>query len=224
MKKKLNLPNPLDNIEVLEDHILKEESNKIIKFKTTILDRRYYRNTDHYKIIDKALRSSVGKNWNEVREYLKSKIPQQYHYRIDDSVLYKNRNGQFIDEWGRIKKFLPTVKTSGPIYIEYYIENDIIKVYKPYVKFPTEKHYKVIKKKEKPVEKQYVFKFDYDIIDDWSNNLKTFIEILEANKKTYRIRRLDTVYGELKRNKTTGRWNRETRKELVITKIKTHYD
>lgn len=224
MKKKLNLSNALKNAESIEEPILREESKKAIKRKTYILEARYYKKVSHWKIIDQILRSSIGKSWNEARNILRTKIPQQYHYRIDDAVLYKNRNNNFVNSLGRPKELLNTIKTTGPIYTEYYVEDDIIKLYKPYIRFPRERKYKTIQKKVKPVDKKYITNFDYDIIDNGSNNLKDFLKILESNKKTYRVKKLDTVYGDLKYDHKTGRFDRKARKEFVITNIKTHYE
>lgn len=224
MKKKLNLSNALKNAESIEEPILREESKKEIKRKTYILESRYYKKVSHWKIIDQILRSSISKSWNEARNILRTKIPQQYHYRIDDAVLYKNRNNNFVNSLGHPKELLKSVKTTGTTYTEYYVEDDIIKLYKPYIRFPREKKYKTIQKKVKSVDKKYITNFDYDIIDNWSNNLKDFLKILESNKKTYRVRKLDTVYGNLKYNSKTGRFDREARKEFVITNIKTHYE
>ncbi len=226
MKHKLNLSNALQNAELIAEPILTKERKQAAKFKTYLLDARYYKKVDHYRVIDKQLRKSVGKSWNETRNHLRDLIPQQYHYRIDQGMLYKNRNGDFVDNWGRPHKFLSPAKTTGRIYTEYYVENDMLKVYKPYTKFPREKQYKTIKKKNQPIDKNYTFKFDYDIKNYGSTyiyDVRDFIKCLERNKKTYRVTELVRSYH--------SKWNKETRRfESImtehpkITHIKTHYE
>ncbi len=224
MKKKLNISNPLVESELLQENILKKESNQYKKFKRYIIDKNYGKDL-FYKTIHKMLKYNVGKSWNDVCKKLCNKIPQEYHYKIYNAVWYKNRNGQFVNRFGEPQILLDTVRSTARFWERYYIENDIIKLYKPYVKFNFGKNYKVIKKKVKPVEKKYLVNFDYDIIDHGNYNVENFIKILESNKKTYRVRKFSTVYSSsLKYDRVTRRFGYEPRTELIITHIKTSYD
>lgn len=202
MKLKLNLP-----IESqIEDTVylkLKRKEKQELQNKQEIINLRYYRN-DSYKIIDRILKTNIGTNWDTVYNKLIANLKPEDIYCIDQCVYRKNVNGDFIDSYGKIRKiFKSPGKISRKIYPEYYIEDNILKCNQPLTRFKN-KTKKVISKKINN-NKVHIVKYDYDIIYDGGGDIKKFIEMLEQNKKTYRVREIKNIQTGILYNRNVRR-------------------
>jgi outer membrane protein assembly factor BamE (lipoprotein component of BamABCDE complex) len=226
MKLKLNLPNPKDNIDQIEETInghpiISKEEWRILDF------RRHYNNRyDAYNIISRFLRSNVGKSWDELYPKLKSILKPEFHDCIWYYVFIKNVNGDYINSYGQPRKILKDPATvSWKIHPEYYIEDGILKCNQPYKRFKTRTR-KQIKKKVLPPEKHYTCNFDHNVVmglDMEYGLLKDNIKLWEENKETYRVIELVRSL-QFKRNKISREYEYTWIESPKITHIKTHYD
>lgn len=185
----------------LERQLRRGESEK----KSDLQSSKWHHSYRPWKLIDRYLRAYIDKPYSEFYNKIITKLKKEDYYKIDQTIYRKNINGEFIDSYGRVHDIPKyTVKTTGFTgWKYYYVENGILKYFKPYRRFSKEKQRKIIKKKEPKIDP--LFKFDYvvkfifntesihtstseDGKSQFTNfTVKEFKNWCEQRKKTYNI-------------------------------------